>query len=224
MIICHDLKLIFVKTKKVAGTSFEIALSKYCNQHDIITPITEPDERTRAALGFQGPTNYAFHHRLKYMLSQHANRKISGRFLGHMSSEKICKNIGQPLFAAYTKVSIQRDPLDFLISQFYFKKNKKGAENATPFKTWLDANYKNVEENYRIAPTSGPYAVDAMLTYETLVDDISKTPFLPEDFISVFANLSAKGNIRDKKSRDVIQFFEAEGCKDYINKIRALKT
>jgi hypothetical protein len=41
---------------------------------------------------------------------------------------------------------------------------------------------------------------------------------------ALFATLSAKGNIRDEKSRDVIQFFSDEGCADYIDKIRGLTT
>ena len=58
MIICHGLKLIFVKTKKTGGTSFEIALSKYCNADDIVCDISEGDELIRADLGFQGPVNF----------------------------------------------------------------------------------------------------------------------------------------------------------------------
>ena len=36
MIISHKLKLIYIKLYKVAGSSFEIALSKYCGEHDIV--------------------------------------------------------------------------------------------------------------------------------------------------------------------------------------------
>ncbi len=39
MIICHPLKLIFIKTKKVGGTSFEVTLSSFCDDDSIITPI-----------------------------------------------------------------------------------------------------------------------------------------------------------------------------------------
>jgi hypothetical protein len=53
VIICHPLKLIFMKTKKVGGTSFEIALSSFCDDDSIITPISPADEQIRAGLGYR---------------------------------------------------------------------------------------------------------------------------------------------------------------------------
>jgi hypothetical protein len=39
MIVSHKYKFIFLKTKKTAGTSIEISLSRYCDEDDIITPL-----------------------------------------------------------------------------------------------------------------------------------------------------------------------------------------
>ena len=47
----HD--FIFVKTRKVGGTSLEIVLSSWCAARDICTPITPEDEAIRARL--RGP-------------------------------------------------------------------------------------------------------------------------------------------------------------------------
>jgi len=44
VIISHEHKFIFLKTKKTAGTSIELALSQLCGPDDIIAPITEGDE------------------------------------------------------------------------------------------------------------------------------------------------------------------------------------
>jgi hypothetical protein len=60
MILSHKHKFIFIKGEKVAGTSAEIALSRFCGPGDIITPITPIDERHR--IGTAGePRNYLAH-------------------------------------------------------------------------------------------------------------------------------------------------------------------
>jgi hypothetical protein len=43
MILSHTRKFIFIKTRKVSGTSMEISLSQFCGEGDIITPISYED-------------------------------------------------------------------------------------------------------------------------------------------------------------------------------------
>ena len=50
MILSKVHNFIFLKTTKTAGTSFEIALSKYVGPEDVVTPISEEDEATRCTL------------------------------------------------------------------------------------------------------------------------------------------------------------------------------
>lgn len=53
MIISHAHQFVFVKGRKVASTSLEIALSQICGPDDIVTAITPADERVRIGLGGQ---------------------------------------------------------------------------------------------------------------------------------------------------------------------------
>lgn len=39
MIVSHENKFIFLKTKKSAGTAIEAALSEICGRQDVITPL-----------------------------------------------------------------------------------------------------------------------------------------------------------------------------------------
>src|SRR5690554_5738319 len=41
MIVSHRHKFIFIKTKKTAGTSIELALRQICGPEDIISPVRE---------------------------------------------------------------------------------------------------------------------------------------------------------------------------------------
>lgn len=59
MILLENPPVLFLKPRKVAGTSFEIALSKYATGHSVITPISPEDEATRKKLGYRTAQNYA---------------------------------------------------------------------------------------------------------------------------------------------------------------------
>ena len=50
MIISHEHKFIFLKTKKTAGTAIEAALSELCGASDVITPYREESEQHRKGL------------------------------------------------------------------------------------------------------------------------------------------------------------------------------
>ena len=61
--LCYDhlarAQFIFLKTRKTAGTSIELALSDLCGARDIITPLTETDEALRA--NGRGAQNWRLH-------------------------------------------------------------------------------------------------------------------------------------------------------------------
>lgn len=59
MLIDLERQSIFIKTNKTAGTSLEIALSRWMNpQRSVITPITPEDEQLRRSSGGLGPCGY----------------------------------------------------------------------------------------------------------------------------------------------------------------------
>jgi len=60
MIVSHKYQYIFLKTTKIAGTSIEISLSRFCDPDDIITPISLQDELMRKKPGIF-PRNYKNH-------------------------------------------------------------------------------------------------------------------------------------------------------------------
>jgi hypothetical protein len=44
MIISHRHRFIFIKTRKTAGTSIEVYLSRFCGEEDVVTPLNPPVE------------------------------------------------------------------------------------------------------------------------------------------------------------------------------------
>ncbi len=51
MILSKKRRFLFLKGRKIAGTSIEVAVSPYCGADDILTPITPIDERRRVERG-----------------------------------------------------------------------------------------------------------------------------------------------------------------------------
>ncbi len=211
MIISHTLKIIFVKTKKVGGTSFEIALSKFCGPDCIITPISPDDEKERIRLGYRHAQNFIERDRCGSSDKSHINYKIKGNFSNHDPTQKIFGQVDRDILDRYLKISIYRDPLDFLISQYFFRMQNVIPAYRVPFRKWVVNNYLNIRENYLIAPDKGPFACDRILAYENINEEIRTVSQLPDDFLKVFKSLNAKGNIRDATSRDSLKFFLSNG-------------
>ena len=123
MIISHKHKFIFIKTNKTAGTSIEIALSKFCGPNDIITPISPEDEKTRMDLGYPGPQNYQS--RIwQYGIWNAIKWTIKGgkrpHFYNHISAKEVISIIGKKKWDTYYTFCFERNPWDRIISLYYW--------------------------------------------------------------------------------------------------------
>jgi len=127
MILSKKHKFLFIKTRKTAGTSIEIALSKICGQNDIITPITPIDERLRFHATGRICQNYSNNRSLEKIYRKTIigdqdlpikipNEVLSQQmFYNHMPISEVflktsynCKN--------YFKFTVERHPYDKAIS------------------------------------------------------------------------------------------------------------
>jgi hypothetical protein len=123
MIISHQYKFIFLKTNKTARMSIEIALSKSCGVDDVITPISEKDERLRSSLGYPGPQNFwasAGHYGLKdlgALLLKFRRKKL---FSAHMNASRASQGLGKPRWDNYFRFCVERNPWDRVVSRYYW--------------------------------------------------------------------------------------------------------
>ena len=198
MILSHKNKFIFIKSFKTASTSLEIALSKYCGEKDIITPIVIEDEEIRKRNGFPGPQNF----------------NISTLFEEHMSASEIKSKVSPKIWEEYYKFVVVRNPFDQIISAFYWHNKSKEKERKfiffkkrkKVFKEFFKIKAHHIfEDEYLRYTLNDKVLVDNFLRYENLKSDLislSKKINLPENLYDVFSKIRAKSDIRP---RDKVQ-------------------
>jgi hypothetical protein len=160
VIVSHEHGFVFMKTRKTAGTSVEIALSRVCGADDVITPVTDEDELLRRAAGGRGPQHY--------LTPPNLDRKA----FNHMPVSMVRKMLGRRQFESYFSFAIERNPWDAVVSLFHwrFRDSEPGS-----FREYVAS--EGIEtfatKNQRIYRLRGEIAVDRVLRYESLADELS---------------------------------------------------
>ena len=186
MIISHKLKVIYIKLGKVAGTSFEIALSKYCGADDIITPIVDEDEATRQSLRFCGPQNYIDLDTRKPKFRHHT----PARDLEHL--------ITADIWNSYLKIASIRCPYDMFVSH-YHEATRIDRRSGNAFEQFVATNHLVLEHVYGLH-IEGKIAADFLIRYEHLIEDIKilESKINCPGLLQTFQGITAKGHYRPK--------------------------
>jgi hypothetical protein len=219
MIVCHAHRYIFVKTRKTAGTSVEIALAKFCGPNDVITRDTPADQEIRAALGHPGPQNeygVGFRHYVLGDWRRLLTRGVRARFKNHMPARRIRAIVGERIWASYFKFTIERDQWDKAVSLYYWR--TRAMEPRPTLLEFLQSANRHSISNFDVYAIDGRVAVDRVIRYESLereLEDVRTQLGLPEPI----ALPRAKGQHRprDADARALI----GSGEKDIIDRVCA---
>jgi len=206
MIISTRNSYLFLKTTKTAGTSFEIALSRYAAPGDVITPISDEDEETRAALGHPGPQN---HLKPPGLLQRLGLRRPEAKFYNHIPAAEVANLIGPEAFNRLFKVAIVRNPYDLALSRYYWSHRRQGGTSAEHFRQWLLSRPAVLTKNHSITRINGKSVVDMMIRFEHFRDDISAFASrvgLPDTLFTEFDAIRAKGQYRPKRAKAAEMF------------------
>jgi hypothetical protein len=200
MIISHEHEFIFVKTRKTAGSSMEIALSKYLGDKDVITPCMPVEEETvRRDLGFRGAQNFGlplknwkFRDYLDYATGHQPKR-----FSAHASAQLISNHLEPEKFRRYRKILTVRNPYTYVVSLYNWHARKLGP-SIEGFQSWLTHGQGDLRfSNYAMGKVDGNFVMDLVLQFETIVDgarNIASQLGLPNDFAKVFESITVKSS------------------------------
>jgi hypothetical protein len=159
MIVSHKHRFVFLKTRKTAGTSLEIALSRQCGPDDIITPISDEDEVLRRELGGKGPQNWE---------SMPGRRAVN-----HMPASGARRLVGPEVWDEYFKFAVERNPWDQVASSYRYS-NRRPEWNV-PFGAFVRSRrLEKLAKNQHIYRLGGQVAVDRVCLFESLVGDLAE--------------------------------------------------
>jgi hypothetical protein len=176
MIVSHAHKFIFLKTKKTAGTSIELALSRLCGPDDVITPLTKNDEALRD--GMRGAQNWRLHGwwGSPRPLWQRRWWKFTAEdygFYNHMPAAQAKALLNDDkAWRSYFKFAFDRNPWDRQVS-FYHHRHRHEA-NPPPFTEFIHSDKRARLNNFEIYSIDGDVAVDFIGHYETLEADLKR--------------------------------------------------
>ncbi len=184
MILCHRYELIFIKTRKTASTSVEVALSKLCSAADIVTPLTAEDERARVQAG--GRPGVRMPKGAADMTAEEAERARANTdvlvgLYNHVPAAQIRASVGEALWQRYLKVSIERNPWDRLLSVYRFlhwrardRGNPAPPQDDAAFIDDVMAHAPEMLSNWPLYAIDDAPAIDMMLFTESLDADMAR--------------------------------------------------
>jgi hypothetical protein len=173
MIISHEHRFIFIKTVKTAGTSLETSISRYCGPADIVTPISPEDEAERKTLDVT-PRNYLARRR-EYNLLDQFRLLVRGepkkRFWNHITAQQVRNRVGAAIWNSYFKFTIERNPWDKTVSDFYWRTRNGGPQTMDEYFRKYQGQFKHY--NFPRYSIGGQLAVDCIVRFESFIPDLT---------------------------------------------------
>jgi hypothetical protein len=160
VIVSHEHRFIFMKTLKTAGTSVEIELSRVCGPDDVITPLPDEDELLRRERGGHPAQNYE-------------SPPLAERVHEHIRASKVRPVVGREVWDSYFKFAIDRNPWDAVVSLYYWMRRNEKVDSFERFLVMPNLE-QLATRNYQAYHLKGRVAVDRVLRFERLGDDLAE--------------------------------------------------
>ncbi|MFD9038715.1 hypothetical protein [Streptomyces bottropensis] len=165
MLVMHDAGLIFVRTRKTAGTSVEIALSRHAGERDIITSMSPRDEALRAAEGGRAPQHHLLPGHTPGPEPVPPGRGPGVRYYNHMPASEIRDTIGAGTWGRYLTVCLERSPFEKVVS-LYFHRHR--TDPRIPIEAFIESGEFRDALNWPLYTDGSGVMVDVIVRHEHL--------------------------------------------------------
>ena len=198
MLISHSHRFIFVKTKKTAGSSIEHFLVKNCfdPKKDICTG-SKQDNTPRTGNISPGAAD------------------------GHRSAKDIKILVGAPVWKSYYTFTVERNPWEKVVSEFYWKVNLNNGlrSDAESFEYYVDntlGRKYSPPVGWPLYTNNKKIIVDEVIQYKDLSNSLTS---LFQDKLNVTLSKEEFESTRKKSGKRKKHYTELYLKKKYIDKI-----
>ncbi|MAI89177.1 hypothetical protein [Ponticaulis sp.] len=158
MILSHAQKYIFLKNKKVAGSTVEFYLSRFSGPDDIVTQIGSEPERIPPSL--------------RYLFGRDTRFQNSAGYKNHMGGTRVRAKIPTEVWDTYFKFCIEREPLSKTVSAFHFK-TWQISDKGDAVSTFLDYAFPNFYSDIFRYFENGKLIADKVVNFSRLTEDMT---------------------------------------------------
>ncbi|MGJ8624586.1 MAG: sulfotransferase family 2 domain-containing protein [Yoonia sp.] len=211
VLVSHSHEFVFLKTRKTAGTSFEMMLEPYCTP-----PGHEVREKVPQMITEYGLVGARLH-----------DGKIRPEWRNHAGAKKVFPFLGKEKWNRYLKITSVRNPFSRAISQFYWRFVWKSHQLKMP------ETFEEHQQQFSDFVFSEQYWDDYHIAHrfkKYTIDDAFRLEHLDEDFARIGARLGieltkekmprTKENAGLKPDLNFIEFF-TPAIEDEIRKKQA---
>lgn len=188
MIISHEHRFVFIKTRKTGGSSVETLLRHVAGENAVITPLLPEPAGLREPLGrhWQGTFNPVPEMYRRWLRSGRGWRvrrrgiaqpllhlRCRKRFYEHMPLELVRERAGRSIDGYFT-FCFERNPWDKAVSWWAWSmRHHRGDDDPTEFDRWvLDPHTKGFHSDWPMYALNDEIAVDFVGRYEHFERDI----------------------------------------------------
>jgi hypothetical protein len=170
VMVSHSHRFIFLKTRKTAGTSVEMALQHLCTPPG--TPVTEPTPVLDTRFGIVG--------------RRHAARPPWSRLIfwrkdwyNHMPADQIARALGRKTWTDYRKVATIRNPFDLAVSRYHFDLARRHLPEKADFRE-TQADFRDmvfrmsIDHDHDLVHLDGKFVCDEVILFEDLREQVAR--------------------------------------------------